>query len=219
MKNFMLYMFVLALAACTSTKNNSSVNFVSTNVNKKKFAILPPIVKLKLSNNQNLNVSTKQLEDAEIQLGFIIQNEIYKYFEKKDYSIAVQDIKYSNNILFSKGLSFESYKKISIDSLTKILAVDAVLCTNTELVKIKINGGYHLWLNFGSPASLLLGAALSAVPSKDALTDKIDLKFTIVETNKIVWKKSYNNEIGRELEDFYKKSIKLMTKDFIDQNK
>ena len=103
---------MLLLLSCASTQISKPTYFETIKANHKTIAILPAIVKLLVPLDAKSNVSKDAIEDAQIKLSFIIQNEMYKWFQKNKYTVDVQNVRYSNEKLFSKGLSFQEYKTI-----------------------------------------------------------------------------------------------------------
>ncbi len=208
------------LFGCTSTQVAHPTYLESIKANKKTIAILPAAVKLFGPVDPKKNVSREVIEDAQMKLSFIIQNEMYKWFQKNKYTLAVQDVRYSNEKLFSKGLTFQDYKKIPKDSIAKILGVDFVVFGITDLSKTSFKR-IDVFLNFSSPLQAVASVGLSGLGLMNpnvTITDDIELYIKVVDaaTNTKLFEKSYNDKVPSNggLEEFYRNSIKNFAKTF-----
>jgi hypothetical protein len=211
---------VLSLLSCASTQVSKPTYFETVKANHKTIAILPAFVKLLVPADAKSKISREAIEDAQTKLSFIIQNEMYKWFQKNKYTVAVQDVRYSNNLLFSKGLSFAEYKTIPKDSIAKILGVDVVIFATTDLTKISYKS-IDVYLNFTSPLTAIASAgftALNLAKPTTTVSDDIDMYFRVVDasSNSKLLEKSYSSKVTADkgLEEFYRNSIKNFAKNF-----
>ncbi len=214
------YFLLFSLYACTTSQKSQYSKFDAVKAAHKTIAILPAFVKLLVPDNQQKSITKNEIEDAQVKLSFIIQNEMYKWFQKNKYSVTVQDVRYSNRTLFEKGLSYEQYKTMPTDTLAKILGVDAVVVCMTDLTKISYES-VNLYLNLSNPISAIASVGLSGMSLANPqvnVIDDIDLFFRIVDanTNGILWEKSYKtkNQTNAVLEKFYRNAIKNLAKIF-----
>jgi hypothetical protein len=114
-----LNVITIAIFFCNCTEVKQVANFKEISSKHKLIALLPSNAQFKLNTNQKSAILKEQLEESELKLSFMIQTELNKWFEKnkKSYSISVQNIKTTNELLFAKGMSFATYKSIDKDSL------------------------------------------------------------------------------------------------------
>ncbi len=211
-------LFVIFFCSCSTTQISKSAHFESVKSNHKIIAILPAYVKLFVPNGLGKEVPKETLDDAAMKLSFIIQNEMYKWFLKNKYTVLVEDVRFSNRKLFSKGLTFKDYKTIPKDSITKILGVDAVVFGTTDLTKSNLKT-INLFLNFSSPLNVITSIASTSISlneQNETLTDNINLNVVVVETktNLKLIEKSYSTVVKADggFEKFYRNSIKNFAK-------
>ncbi len=150
MKKVKWFLFIVGFnISCTETKQVS--NFKEIASKHKTLALLPADATFILTKEDKNKISQEQINDSEIKLSFMIQDELNKWFQKnkKNYSITLLDIKKTNEMLFSKGMSFEKFRQLSKDTLAKILSVDAVVFCNVNLSKKFNNSEYNTFLALG----------------------------------------------------------------------
>ncbi len=211
-------LFVIFFCSCSTTQISKPAHFESVKSNHKIIAILPAYVKLFVPNGLGKEVPKETLDDAAMKLSFIIQNEMYKWFLKNKYTVLVEDVRFSNQKLFSKGLTFKDYKTIPKDSIAKILGVDAVVFGTTDLTKSNLKT-INLFLNFSSPLNVITSIASTSIilnEQNETLTDNINLNVVVVETktNLKLVEKSYSTVVKADggFEKFYRNSIKNFAK-------
>ncbi len=100
-------------------------------------------------------------------------------------------------MLFAKGLSFKAFKKMSKDSIAKILNVDAVVYCSTRLSKKMSDVEYDV----KSVLEILVLLIPIAVIGSQY---KVEMQIGIVEKNSpiIIWKTDYH-PIGKKQEDIF----------------
>lgn len=182
----MKYIIVLLLS-CYALKLQAQ----STDTSKRKIAILPAKFTLVVPYENRKTITWEQKKEVELRVGFAIQTEIYNWYlknaKKLHFSSEIQDIKITNNQLFSGGLSFDEYLQLSQDSLLKILKTDAIWYCKSESSKIVSGGdeGFISVLGLGSVAGLL---------SIIAPVTATDMKMGITEagSNNVLWKNDYH---------------------------
>lgn len=218
MNRYILLVIVLFLFSCTPTKNAKELYLATAKASHKTIAILPAVVQIRIKEKESTKISQEELDEVALKLGFMIQNELYNRIQKNKYSVNTQNIKFTNDKLFSGGLSFNKYKTMNEAELAKILEVDAVIFSKTDLAKV----GYKnitIFVGIGSASSLAIGAsltALSAATAKEVQGDKINLQIGIVEgkTGNEIWQTTYSNQpssyVG--LDDFFRKALKNASK-------
>lgn len=214
-------LFVIFFCSCSTTQISKFAHFESVKSNHKIIAILPAYVKLFVPNGLGKEVPKETLDDAAMKLSFIIQNEMYKWFLKNKYTVLVEDVRFSNQKLFSKGLTFKDYKTIPKDSIAKILGVDAVVFGTTDLTKSNLKT-INLFLNFSSPLNVITSIASTSISlneQNETLTDNINLNVVVVETktNLKLVEKSYSTVVKADggFEKFYRNSIKNFAKNLL----
>jgi hypothetical protein len=194
--NFLLIFFILTFG-CTQTKRVS--NFKEKSSRHKTIAILPADAIFLLNEKEQSKIPKEQLNESELKLGFMIQNEMNKSFAKnaKYYTVSVIEIKKTNELLFSKGLSFEEYKMISKDSIAKILNVDAVIYCKVWLSKKMSDIEYDV------KSILELFVLPIPVPAIGSQY-KVEMQIDLVEKNSptVIWKTNYH-PIGKKQEDIF----------------
>jgi hypothetical protein len=200
----------LLFFGCTETKQVA--NFKEIASTHKTVALLPSSVSFKLNAKQKSKISQEQLDESALKLGFMIQTELNKWFEKnkKNYTISVQDIKMTNELLFSKGMKFKDFLQVSKDSLAKILNVDAVVFCNVELANKYSNTEYDLLLAYGAPTTIygiFMGSKYD-----------VKVKFGILEkVNAItLWQKDYmpTGKIDEDIFGILRRMLKTAAVDF-----
>jgi hypothetical protein len=117
---------------------------------------LPAIVQIRAKEKDSIKITQEQIDEAALKLGFMIQNELYNRIQKNKYTVTIQNIKFTNNKLFAGGLSFSKYKTMDEATLAKILEVDAVIFTKTDLSKMSFKNT-TIFLGLGSAGDFLLG--------------------------------------------------------------
>ncbi len=182
---------IIFIVSCTQTKQVA--NFKEIAAKHKTIALLPADARFALSENEKNKISQSQLDESELKLGFMVQGELNKWFEKnkKFYTINVQNIKATNELLFAKGMSFSTYKTVPKDSLASILGVDAVVFCNVNLALKYRNAEYAV-------SSLVFGGIITGSQYKVVTT------LGVVEKNNPItlWQKQYEPN-GKHFEDIF----------------
>jgi hypothetical protein len=161
MKKYSLLGLVLFLFSCSSTKTSQNSYVVKARATHKIITILPAIVQILAKEKDSIKIPQEQFDEASLKLGFMIQHELYNRIQKNKYTVAIQNVKYTNDKLFAGGLSFIKYKTMSETELAKILEVDTVIFCKTDLTKMNYKDN-TIFLGLGSAGSFLLGASLTA---------------------------------------------------------
>ena len=175
-------------------------------------------MQLNVPEQDSLTLPKKEVEEAIVKLGFIIQNTLYNYMLKDKYTIKVQPTTFTNQTLFASGLSFNEYKKMNLADLAKLLQVDAVIYLKADLGKINYKN-LSVFIGIGSPGFILLGGALTAVSAATAKvrqTDNVNLMASVIESEHglEIWNKQYQSEPKTfgGLDDFFSTSLKNVSK-------
>ncbi len=182
-----------------------------------KVALLPAEVRI-MGDKENL--PSEKVYQAELITGFKIQAEIYSWFlknhKKFNKSYDIQDIKKTNALLFSEGMSLNQYRNLNRDSIAKILNVDAVLfCSST--IERSVKGFDPLpMLSFMLDRSLL--GAVNAIPISNSEVHKLFITLEINENKSAVpiWRQKYghyNNGIYK-LQAILKRILKEAANNF-----
>ena len=174
----------------------------------KKIALLPADVRVTGNIGQ---LTTEQIYQAEINLSFGLQAEEYKWFLKNQKKFRkqfdVQDVKTTNDILFSRGMSLKQYRNINKDSLAKILNVDVVFfCSGI----VENDPGENDKFPFIAPGPLLGGMLIFTEPIN--VMHKLTVTLGINEKNNATpfWSQKYghyNNGINK-LHDIFNRILK-----------
>jgi hypothetical protein len=210
MKILAFILICLLLFACTETKQVT--NFKEIAAKHKTIALLPASASFILTTKQKSKISQSQIEESELKLGFMVQTELNKWFEKnkKNYTISVQDIKITNELLFAKGMNFKEFLKVSKDSLAKILNVDAVIFCDVELANKFSNTEYDVLLAYGAPVTIF-GIFMGSKYD-------VKVKFGIVEKENLVtlWQKNYmpTGKIDEDIFGILRRMLKTAAVDF-----
>jgi hypothetical protein len=210
MKILAFILICLLFFACTETKQVT--NFKEIASKHKTIALLPSSASFILTTKQKSKISQSQIEESELKLGFMVQTELNKWFEKnkKNYTISVQDIKITNELLFAKGMSFKEFLKVSKDSLAKILNVDAVIFCDVELANKFSNTEYDVLLAYGATVTIF-GIFMGSKYD-------VKVKFGIVEKENLVtlWQKNYmpTGKIDEDIFGILRRMLKTAAVDF-----
>lgn len=214
------FLLITFLTGCTTTQKSTPSYFEAVQSKHKIIAILPAVVKLFIPEYKKENVTEQDIKNAEREISFTIQNEMYKWFQKNKYTVLIQDIRYSNNKLFSNGLPFSEYNKISKDSIAKILGVDAVVYCLSDLTKVDFKS-LNINLDFSNPLNAfisVIGSSVSASKKPQLPNSDIGLYFIGIDgaTNYKLFEMPYKFNVSRRegLNGFYKNSIKNFAKIF-----
>ncbi len=197
---------VFFILGCTETKQVS--NFKEMAAKHKTLALLPAFASFLLSETDKNKISQEQINDSELKLSFMIQDEMNKWFQKnkKSYRITLLDIKKTNDLLFSKGMSFKTFRELSKDTLAKMLNVDAVVFCNVNLSKKFDNKDYNTFL--------ALGIGLPFLGSRFKVVTQIG----VVENTSpaILWQKEYlpNGKIDEDIFSILRRMLKTAVVDF-----
>ena len=180
---------------------------------QKTVAILPAMVHLTLRRGEMQRTTEQQVLDAERDMGFMIQTDMYRWFaensSKYHYTADIQSPDESNDLLFSKGLSYENYKLLRPDSIAKILGVDAVVLCKTEISKM-----------MSEEADVGVSFGLSLLPGTHWLPGNTHLNVEIgiaEKTNgKIIWQNNYNSPwtSGSSIDKILDRILKNAAKNF-----
>ncbi len=206
MKRLRWTFFILFIASCTETKQVT--NFTKIASKHKVLALLPADARFILNTDDKEIIPKEQIDDSEVKLSFMIQDELYKWFQKnkKQYQITLLDIKKTNEMLFSKGMTFGQFKQLSKDTLAKILGVDAVVFCNVNLSKKYSEKEYNTYLAFGV-GLLFVGSKFKVVTQMGIVE-----KFSPV----VLWQKEYL-PLGKTEEDIFgilRRMLKMAAVDF-----
>lgn len=158
-----ILLIVVFIVSCTETKEVS--NFKEIASNHKIVALLPANATFILSNDDKNKIPQEQIDESGVKLSFMIQTEMNKWFEKNknNYRITLLDIKKTNEILFSKGMSFGQFKELSKDTFAKMLDVDAVILCNVNLSKRYTDDDYNALLIVDGVGAPILGSKFKVV--------------------------------------------------------
>jgi hypothetical protein len=218
MKKYLWMYISFFLLSCGPMKISQDTFLSRAKASHKVIAILPTIVQLHIKEAEIKKIPQEELDEASMKLSFMIQNELYIHTQKKKYTVNIQNIKYTNDKLFAGGLSFNKYKTMNEIELAKILEVDAVILTETDLSKVS-HKDFTIFLGLNSLASFAIGAsltALGAATAKEEQSDVINLQVGIMDavSGVSIWKVDYNNaqSVSYGLDDFYRKSLKNVAK-------
>jgi TolB-like protein len=185
---WILFIFIVS---CTQTKQVA--NFKEIAAKHKTVALLPADARFVLNGKEENKLSQSQLLESELKLGFMVQGELNNWFQKNNklYTISVQNIKKTNELLFAKGMSFSTYKTLSKDSLASILGVDAVVFCDISLALRYRDGEYIV-------SSLIIGGIITGSQYKVITT------LGVVEKNNPItlWQKRYEPN-GKHYEDIF----------------
>jgi hypothetical protein len=191
MKKVKWFLLIFFIVSCTHARQVS--NFKEIAAKNKTIALLPADARFTLSENEKNKISQSQLDESEWKLGFMVQVELNKWFEKnkKFYTISVENIKITNELLFAKDMSFSTYKNVPKDSLASILGVDAVVFCNVDLALKYRNAEYIV-------SSLVFGGIITGSQYKVVTT------LGVVEKNNPItlWQKQYEPN-GKQYEDIF----------------
>ncbi len=188
----------LFFTACSPTVQVN--NFDSIKKQHKMIAILPADARFTVSEAERIQLGDARIKESEQQLAFTIQAEENKYFRKnnKHYTVAIQDIKKTNELLFASGRSFEEFRSMQQDSVAKLLGVDAVVFCNTSLSKKMSDGAYA---TKEVATALLLPIPFAAMSGSQY---KVVMQVGLVDKYypTIIWNTTYNPTGNRE-EDIF----------------
>lgn len=202
----------IAVLFCLSFMNKIGEQQFKTAVSEpKKVAILPARVVLNLRRGEMQRTTQQQVLDAERDMGFMIQTDMYRWFaensSKYHYTVDIQSPEDSNDSLFSKGLSYENYKLLGPDSIARILGVDAVVLCNTEISKT---------MSDAADAAVSLGVFLLPgnlwMPGNTHLNVEIGIAEST--TGKITWRSSYKSFSGDSIDKILNRILKNAAKIF-----
>lgn len=141
---FSVLLFSVTLTAFSQETNKQiykSDDFKSVIPSHKIVAILPFEVNVTYKRPPK-NYDAEQEKKEEVALGINLQSEMFTYLLRKrdNYTVSFQDVDKTNTLLRSIGV-FEKINEVTVDSLAKILKVDAVIKCNYAYTKTASEGG------------------------------------------------------------------------------
>ncbi len=121
-----LAVVVLLLSSCATVYNSAGLK--TAEQQHHLVAILPFDVTVQY-NKLPKNVTVEQIEENEHDLAFILQNQMYNRFLRKNeqYRIQFQDVDKTNMMLERNKIEVEQLSEFSPDELARLLEVDAVI--------------------------------------------------------------------------------------------
>ena len=138
---FALFTLIAIPGFCQSTKEIfESPNLETVKSQHKIVAILPFNVTISYKK-QPKNFSEDGNREQEIAYGSKIQTSLYTYLLRKqnDYTVQFQDVE-KTNILLKKAGVYDKLDQTTMDSVAKILGVDAVISGNFNSEQVKSEG-------------------------------------------------------------------------------
>lgn len=177
----------------------------------KKIALLPADVRITGNTTQ---IKPEEIYQAELTTGFKFQSKMYEWFlkskKKVKNSFEVQDIKTTNQMLFSGGMSLNQYRSLPKDSIAKMLEVDVVLFCNSTIER-SVKGIDPLpMVDFMLMPNLLSAITSLPISSKEAHKLFITVGFNENKASIPSWSQKYghyNNGIYK-MNDIFKRIIK-----------
>ncbi len=121
-----LAVIVLLFSSCATVYNSTGLK--TAEQKHQLIAILPFDVTVQY-NRLPRNVTVEQIEENEHDLAFILQNQMYNRFLRKNdqFRIQFQDVDKTNMMLERNKIEVEQLKEFSADELARLLEVDAVI--------------------------------------------------------------------------------------------
>ncbi len=121
-----LAVIILLFSSCATVYNSAGLK--TAEQKHQLIAILPFDVTVQY-NKLPRNVTVEQIEENEHDLAFILQNQMYNRFLRKNdqFRIQFQDVDKTNMMLERNKIEVEQLKEFSADELARLLEVDAVI--------------------------------------------------------------------------------------------
>jgi hypothetical protein len=200
-------LIITLVAFCTSLNAQKNVyessKFDILSEDHHIVAIIPFFTHLELEENVT-KVESRKLEEKE---GYAFQDALDTYFglgnKKKKFSVDFQNIQNTNAILAQNNVTYNNIDTYTIEELSKILQVDALISGNLN-INILLSEGIPEEFSF---MDYILG---------DSNYGSIGIKISDGKTGKLLWK--YENEInkksGKNTADLIDKMMKKLVRKF-----
>lgn len=188
--------------AQTSVYESSSFQTLSTT--HQSIAILPFYASLDLDQGASKHEDLKKLEERE---GYAVQTALANFFKRREkrrtYTIAFQDIKKTNELLSSSGISMNNLNTFTSQELAKILGVDAIISGDIDL---------NALISQGVPE----GLGLMDFFTGESDYGRIAIKLSDGQSGKLLWKFEHiiNRKAGKDTEDIIETMMRRSTRKF-----
>ena len=175
---------IILFSACATVYTASEMPAAENT--HKEIAILPFDVEVQY-NKLPKNVTLEQIKDNEHELGFVLQNQMYNRFLRKNdqFYINFQDVDKTNMMLTRNKVDVENLMEYTKDELARLLEVDAVISGKVVTTKPMSNG-----------AAIVVGALFGVWGS----TNTADVTVSLHDGNdsKLLWKFNhvYSGSVG-----------------------
>ncbi len=204
MKKIILFITLLSLNLLLAQKNiYENQNFDELSKNHKIIAITPFISNLELKDN----ISEQELKALEKKEGYTVQNALETYFlrgkKKKKYVVSFQNIENTNAILSQHKITYQNIDVYTIEELSKILNVDAIVSGNLD-INVLLSKGVSTKFSFMDYFN------------GNANYGRIGIKVSDGNSGKLLWKyeKKINKKSGKNTQDLIDGMMKKATRKF-----
>lgn len=151
------------------------------------------------------------LKGAEREDAYVMQRDLYRYcireMSRQERMVNIQHINYTNDILKSKGISYEDLRNIPKEELASILGVDAVIWSKVNQIISGRNG-------------FMIRRIMNGVWGG---RNQVEATFAIHQANdgKMLWKYDYGLSIAGEnsVEEVSKAVLRSVSKVVIEVNR
>ena len=134
----LLHCVILSLIFNGCSTINSTTGSLAKIRSHKTIAILPFEVRFDLRNNNRKQFTEKELAEVSHFMGIGLQEHLYRwlvtYSRKKPFSVEVQNIDITDDILTERKIRFMDLYNMSRVDLAKMLHVDAVVTGRPDRV-------------------------------------------------------------------------------------
>ena len=158
----LLHCVILSLIFTGCSTINSTTGSLAKIRSHKTIAILPFEVRFDLRNNNRKQFTEKELAEVSHFMATGLQEHLYRwlitYSRKKPFSVEVQNIDITDDILTERKIRFMDLYNMSRVDLAKMLHVDAVVTANVI---------------FAQPNSEAAASALSAIPGQNLFYNQL----------------------------------------------